>query len=403
MNSWKEDNLGVYIESISETYQFTNEPVVFLNTSDISNGKFLTTELSDPKTLPGQAKKSIRNGDFLFSEIRPKNRRFARVTFDANNYVVSTKLMVLRSKGDIDSVYLEYFLTSNEMLDYLQMIAEDRSGTFPQITFDIISSLKINLPPLPEQKAIAEVLSSLDDKIDLLHRQNKTLEAMAETLFRQWFVEEADESWEEGTLKDEFEILMGQSPPGDSYNEFAEGTPMYQGNKDFGFRFPTNRVFTTEPKRIAKPMDTLISVRAPVGAQNMANEQCCIGRGVASFRHLTNPDFYSYTYFKLRFMLEDIRKFNNEGTVFGSISKSDFQKMETDIPLVSDIEIIQEKIKPIDDKVISNTKQIQTLTNLRDTLLPKLMSGEVRVKSQRDATSVANIEKSEPELRRSDT
>lgn len=279
---------------------------------------------------------------------------------------------------DTERVFPKFLYYQLTLIDYTIL---NVGSAVPSLTVPIINEIDINLPPLPEQKAIAEVLSSLDDKIDLLHRQNQTLEAMAETLFRQWFVEEDNgEDWQIGTLKDEFEILMGQSPPGSSYNKEKRGMPMYQGNKDFGFRFPSNRVFTSEPKRIAIKKDTLISVCTPVGAQNMANEECCIGRGVAAFRHKEFSEFCSYTYFKMRYMLDDIRKFNNEGTVFGSISKSDFEKMETEIPSKSDLEEIQSLLNPIDGKVISNCIQIQTLINLRNTLLPKLMSGEVRVK-----------------------
>ncbi|MGO3685666.1 MAG: restriction endonuclease subunit S, partial [Proteus vulgaris] len=219
----------------------------------------------------------------------------------------------------------------------------------------------------------------LDNKIDLLHRQNKTLEAMAETLFRQWFVEEAQNDWVHGALKDEFAFTMGQSPKGSSFNEEQIGTPMFQGNADFGFRFPKERVYTTEPTRFAQKLDTLISVRAPVGAQNMARSKCCIGRGVAAFRHINNPDWYTYTYFKLRYLMDEIKKFNDEGTVFGSISKSDFEKIEVIIPPVSIIHNYEIMVKPLNDRVITNCFQIEKLENLRDTLLPKLMSGEVRV------------------------
>ena len=114
------------------------------------------------------------------------------------------------------------------------------------------------------------MLNSLDDKIDLLQRQNQTLEALAQTLFRQWFVEEAQDEWKKGVIPDEFDFTMGLSPPGSSYNEDCTGTPMFQGNADFGFRFPSNRVYTTDPRRFADKFDTLVSVRAPVGAQNMA-------------------------------------------------------------------------------------------------------------------------------------
>jgi type I restriction enzyme S subunit len=203
---------------------------------------------------------------------------------------------------------------------------------------------------------------------------------MAETLFRQWFVEEADESWEEGVLPDEFDFLMGQSPKGSSFNEDGIGIPMYQGNADFDFRFPKHRVYTTEAKRVAKKFDTLVSVRAPVGEQNMAFEECCIGRGVARFRYKADSSYYTYTYFKMRSLMNEIKQFNNEGTVFGSISKTDFQNLRITIPPKNLIEKFQRVVKPIDDRVIENTTQIRTLEKLRDTLLPKLMSGEVRVK-----------------------
>lgn len=246
------------------------------------------------------------------------------------------------------------------------------------LTKSMLENLEICLPSLPEQKAIASVLSSLDDKIDLLHRQNKTLEAMAETLFRQWFVEKA-EDWKIGKLGDEFEFTMGQSPMGTSFNEEGIGVPMFQGNADFEFRFPKERIYTTEPTRFAQKFDTLISVRAPVGAQNMAHKKCCIGRGVAAFRYKINSNYYTYTYFKLRSLMEEIKKFNDEGTVFGSISKSDLDALEISIPSSVLITEFEQVAKPINDKIIANCTQIRTLETLRDTLLPKLISGEVRV------------------------
>jgi len=380
MSDWKECKLGEFVNSISDTYRFKpNEQVVFLNTSDIYLGSVLNKELQNSNNLPGQAKKKIKKGDFLFSEIRPANGRYALIDFDADKFVVSTKLMVLRCNAKIDYKYLVLFLTSNYILEHLQMIAEDRSGTFPQITFDHISDIDILLPPLPEQKVIAGVLSSLDDKIDLLHRQNKTLEAMAETLFKPWFIVEADDDWEEGKLSDEFEFVMGASPPGESYNEDGIGIPMYQGNADFEFRFPKRRVFTIDPKRYAEKFDTLISVRAPVGEQNMANERCCIGRGVAAFRYKKSNSFYTYTYFKIKSIMEEIKQFNETGTVFGSISKGDFENFGVNISPEGIIENFQNEVKPIDDKIISNCFQIRTLEKLRDTLLPKLMSGEVKI------------------------
>ena len=295
--------------------------------------------------------------------------------------IISQALLILRP--DIEKItlrFLYYFLTSKHGFNLITQVSHG-SVQINIAARKIVETIPVPTPPLPEQKAIAEVLSSLDDKIDLLHRQNKTLEQMAETLFRQWFVEEAGEDWREGVLPDEFDFLMGQSPKGSTFNEDKIGMPMFQGNADFGFRFPSERVYTTEPKRLAQPLDTLISVRAPVGAQNMAEKECCIGRGVAAFRYKNNHDYYTYTYFKLESLMEEIKKFNDEGTVFGSISKGDFQQMEIVIPPEDLVSEFESEVKPINDKVIKNCGQIRTLESLRDTLLPKLMSGEVRIAS----------------------
>lgn len=278
---------------------------------------------------------------------------------------------------NINIDYLYYVLTSDKYQDYLFNTGAG-SGQ-PNLSPDLILQTEIPWYEYDEQRAIASVLSSLDDKIDLLHRQNKTLEAMAEALFRQWFVEEADEGWEEGKLGDEFHFTMGQSPKGDTFNEIGEGIPMYQGNADFGFRFPTERVYTTDPKRFAEPMDVLISVRAPVGAQNMALNRCCIGRGVSAFRYKKEPKYYTYTFFKLRSLMSEIKQFNNEGTIFGSIGKTDFEALDVTIPPKTLIEKFELNFSPLNNKVIENCKQIISLESLRDTLLPKLMSGEVRV------------------------
>jgi len=325
----------------------------------------------------------FQNGDTLVARITPclENGKIGYVDILKDGEVAfgSTEFIVLREKQGISvSQFIFYFAYWNEFRDLAIQLMTGSSGR-QRVETDVLKNKVFNLPPLPEQRAIADVLSCLDDKIDLLHRQNKTLEAMAEALFRRWFVEEGEEEWEMGKFGDEFDFTMGASPPGESYNEDAMGIPMYQGNADFGFRFPTNRVFTTDPKRFAEKYDTLISVRAPVGAQNMSNEKCCIGRGVAAFRYKNNPSFYTYTYYKLKSLMDEIKQFNETGTVFGSISKNDFESIEITIPKKELIFSFQEKVKNMDDKIYVNTNQIRTLTQLRDTLLPKLMSGEVRV------------------------
>jgi type I restriction enzyme, S subunit len=297
------------------------------------------------------------------------------IAFKATDkFWVNNHAHILRGREPHINDLLIYYFQNLDLHPYITGAVQ------PKLNKANLLSIPIALPKSGrEQEAITAVLSALDDKIDLLHRQNKTLESMAQALFRYWFIDNAN-NWREGVIPDEFDFTMGLSPPGSSYNEDGEGTPMFQGNADFGFRFPENRVYTTDPRRFAEKYDTLISVRAPVGAQNMAFVRCCIGRGVAAFRYKRNSSYYTYTYFKLRSLMDEIKQFNNEGTVFGSIAKRDFMAFEIDIPSDEAVDRFQTKVKPIDDKVIANCDQIRTLEKLRDTLLPKLMSGEVRVR-----------------------
>nr|WP_313093218.1 restriction endonuclease subunit S [Moraxella sp. CTOTU48268] len=393
MSEWTEKRLGEIVEVVNG-YAFKSK--------DFKSFCF-------ENDLPVLKIKNVANGDVNLNEVQyhTNDTKFGKFTAKKNDLLIAltgnhpeaqTQVVGSVSKLKMDIVALinqrvakiiikenladkNFIYYSFKLPEISFKLASKSSGSANQanISKSDIENLVFKIPPLPEQQAIASVLSSLDDKIDLLHRQNKTLEAMAETLFRQWFIEEAKADWEIGKLPDEFTFIMGQSPSGSSFNEEKIGVPMFQGNADFNFRFPTNRVYTTEPKRFAEPLDTLISVRAPVGAQNMAKEKCCIGRGVATFRSKINPDWYTYTYYKLNFLMTEIKKFNDEGTVFGSISKSDFEKIEVIIPDNLTVENFEKVAKPVNDKIISNVNQIQTLENLRDTLLPKLMSGEIRV------------------------
>jgi type I restriction enzyme S subunit len=286
-------------------------------------------------------------------------------------------------KNGVHGKYLYYLLKS------MDLASMNVGSAVPSLTTEVLNKVEISLPDLPTQRQIAQILTSLDDKIELNLQMNQTLEAMAQAIFKEWFVnfnfpgfdgelvDGLPKGWRMGKLGEEFNLIMGQSPPGTSYNEIGEGMVFYQGRTDFGFRFPTNRLYTTEPKRIAKPLDTLVSVRAPVGDINMANEMCCVGRGLSSVRH--KSDAYSFTYYMMKNLEPVFNGFEGEGTVFGSINKTNFESIEIIVPsdeIVSEFEIVA---NPIDDKILENTKQIESLTQIRDTLLPKLMSGNIAV------------------------
>ena len=185
------------------------------------------------------------------------------------------------------------------------------------------------------------------------------------------------EGWEVKALRDCFNLTMGQSPPGRTYNESGEGLPFFQGRTDFGFRYPEKRRFCAEPKRIAESDDTLVSVRAPVGDINMAWEKCCIGRGVAALRHKSGAS--SYTYHSAWAIQQQIQQYEHTGTVFGAINKRQFESLPLVEPPSEVLGAFQSLVAPLDDHIRSNTVESHNLASQRDALLPRLLSGTVRI------------------------
>jgi type I restriction enzyme S subunit len=180
---WRSCTLGDIAKNVSITFDFKRTPeVVFINTGDVLEGDFLHSKRSLYAGLPGQAKKSIRPDDILFSEIRPANKRYAYVDFDSSDYVVSTKFMIIRGSKEIHPRLLYRILTAKETLDEFQVQAESRSGTFPQITFDSISHLPIMLPPIEIQEAFQRAVGKMDAQIKVNKQQSRTLATLRDTL-----------------------------------------------------------------------------------------------------------------------------------------------------------------------------------------------------------------------------
>jgi len=180
---WRACTLGDVAKNVSITFDFKRTPeVVFINTGDVLEGDFLHSKWSPHAGLPGQAKKSIRPDDILFSEIRPANKRYAYVDFDSSNYVVSTKFMIIHGSKEIHPRLLYRILTARETLDEFQVQAESRSGTFPQITFDSISHLPIVLPPIEIQEAFQRAVGKMDAQIKVNKQQSRILATMRDTL-----------------------------------------------------------------------------------------------------------------------------------------------------------------------------------------------------------------------------
>ena len=232
---------------------------------------------------------------------------------------------------------------------------------------------------------------------------NQNLEAMAKQLYDYWFVQfdfpngegkpykssggkmvwneklkrEIPQGWNNGMLIDIANITMGQSPDGSSYNEVGEGMLFYQGSTDFGMRFPSVRQYTTAPSRYAKRGDILMSVRAPVGSINIANNDCCIGRGLSAI----NSKLGSTTH--LYYILNDLRiafeQRNAAGTTFGSITKEDLYSLPIIIPSHEVIRALDKICSPMFDRQMILGEEIDNLIKQRDGLLPLLMNGQVSV------------------------
>lgn len=380
MGNWKELTVGDLCDTISDTYRRNDDEVVLVNTSDVLEGKILNHQAAENKNLKGQFKKTFKKDDILYSEIRPANKRYAYVDFEeTERYIASTKLMVLRPKTDVVLPrFLFAFLSSNHVLAELQHLAETRSGTFPQITFSSeLAPMPIEVPDFETQEKIVGMLASIEGRIQNNNAINENLQEQAQTLYANMFIHNASDQWIEGFLSDVADITMGQSPKGDTYNEDGVGTVFFQGRGEFGFRFPTRRLFTTDPKRMAQSNDVLMSVRAPVGDLNVAYEPCCIGRGLGAIRSKDNhQSFVLYTVFSLR---EKLDMFNGEGTVFGSINRDALNSMPIIIPPKNEMDRFEEIVAPMDAAIRNNYEEICHLEAIRDSLLPRLMSGELDV------------------------
>jgi type I restriction enzyme S subunit len=383
VNNWKETTVKeiAYVNETTVGDGYPHDQIEYIDIASVEKGTINSVQNISLGEAPSRAKRIVRDNDILISTVRPNLEHYAFIKKAKENTVASTGFAVISPKK-VEPRFLYYFLTTKSFTDYLARIADSHTSAYPAFNPDIIENAEILLPSEPEQKAIAHILGTLDDKIELNRRQNKTLEEIARATFKETFIDPTEgglpNKWTVGSLGDEFNITMGQSPPGSTYNEIGGDMPFYQGRSDFGFRFPSRRVYCTEPTRFANAGDTLVSVRAPVGSLNMAEEKCCVGRGVAAVRHKSNSR--SYTYYFMHSIAEEFERFEAEGTVFGSIGKSDFERIDCICPPERVIKNFEVLVFPIDQRIETNERQSRTLAALRDTLLPKLLSGEIRVK-----------------------
>ena len=332
---------------------------------------------------------SLQDGDIVVGMDGSRvGRNRAQVQQSDLPLLIAQRVACIRNNELSHQQYLYYQIFCDRFCDYIKSV---QTGTsIPHVSLKQIGDYEVVLPSLPYQIKVANVLSSLDSKIELNNRINHNLEEQAQALYKSWFVDfepfkdgkfiESElgmipEGWRVGTLSEVSSITMGQSPSGTSFNEAGNGIAFYQGRTEFGFRFPTTRLFTTEPARFAEQFSILLSVRAPVGDINIAKEKCCIGRGLASI----HGKYQSFVFYTVESLKPVMNRFNGEGTVFGSINRKELEGLKIVVPPLT----IQKEFNSItnifDREIYNKSIESVTLCHLRDTLLPKLMSGELKI------------------------
>lgn len=288
----------------------------------------------------------------------------------------------------IDSVskdYIKYVIIDKTFQSYIENFAN--GSTIMNVSLKVIREYAFSLPPIKEQNSIASILNSLDEKIDLLHRQNKTLEQLAETLFRQWFVEEAEESWEEKSLYDVIELIGGGTPKTE-VAEYWDGNIQWLSCGDIAsnhksFLMSSEKAITdiglqNSSTRLLPKFSMAITARGTVGKYCLLSEPMAFSQSNYGIK----PKYegcYFFTYLLVAQCVDELQS-AAYGSVFDTITTNTFKEQKVTLPEIDEIMDFEEKIKPYFQKIYSNQTQIRTLTQTRDTLLPKLMSGEIRVK-----------------------
>ena len=392
MSNWKETELGQIADVQTGPFgsQLKNEqyitggtPVVtveHIKDFRITDFDFPSITNEDKERL---SKYLMKSGDILFTRVGSVDLS-AYVSEKQNGWMFSSRMLRVRPNDEINSRFLSYYFQQKSFRDYILNISV--GATMPSINTEILKGIPISYPPIPEQIAIASVLSSLDNKIGLLHRQNATLEKMAETLFRQWFVEEAKEDWEEISLHDAIELIGGGTPK-TSINEYWDGNIKWLSGGDIASNHK-NFVVNSEKSitelglknssaKLIPKFSTVISARGTVGKYCLLSEPMAYSQ--SNYGILPKyKDCFFFTYLLVAHSVDELQS-AAYGSVFDTITTNTFKGLKITLPDEEDIIRFNESIEPYFSKILTNQTQIRTLTALRDTLLPKLMIGEVRV------------------------
>lgn len=386
MSEWKEYKFSDFVLINPIIKLPSNEQISFVEMKDLEDGKRYCSP-SSTRQNGGGAK--FENQDTLFARITPclENGKICQVqNLKKGIGLGSTEFLVFRGKNKTSDTNFVFYLSRwSEVRSHAEINLVGTSGR-QRVPKDCFNELRLNLPvEISEQTAIASVLSSLDDKIDLLHRQNATLEKMAETLFRQWFVEEAKEEWEDVPLEKLGRIICGKTPSKKVSEYFNGEIPFIKipdmHGKTFVFDSEdslTEEGLNSQQNKTIPPNSICVSCIATVGLVIMNAKTSQTNQQINSI--IPAKDIYRFfLYLKMLSIKDDLLAMASGGTATDNLNTSNFSKIIIQLPNDTELSNFHEVVNPLFEKIKSNQTQIRTLTALRDTLLPKLMSGEVRV------------------------
>lgn len=381
MTGWKEEKLENIFYIVKEVYKPSNEhQYKYVGLSHIEQGTLRLNGWGHSNSVQSN-KYFFKKDDILFGKLRPYFRKVIKAPFDG---VCSTDIWVCRAKKDFDQNFLFYFLANQEFIDTAN--STDEGTRMPRADWNYLKKTTWIIPPLPEQKAIAEVLSSLDDKIDLLTRQNNTLEDLGQAFFRKWFVEDADEKLKKYPLSELMVIQNGFAFRSRDYQDAGKYKIVTIKNVQDGFIDTSGTTFLNQlpvgmPDYVLLTIgDVLISLTGNVGRVGIVVEDnLLLNQRVAKISPY-NPEYLPFLYFYFR--NETTREYLinlAHGTAQANLSPIETLKTEVSFSKTL-IKKYSELFMPMYQKIIKNKQQIIVLQKLRDTLLPKLISGEIRLK-----------------------
>ena len=397
MIKWQQVKLGELYDvhnGLSKSRDAFGTGYPFLSFSEVFNNYFLPNKLEQlvESTQKEQDSYSIHRGDVFITRTSETMDELGMSCVALHDYPNATyngftKRLRPKYPDRVLPEYIGYFLRTP--LFRSKFVAFSTMTTRASLRNEDLLAMQVSLPPIEVQRKIADVLSAYDDLIENNRKQIKLLEEAAQRLYKEWFIDlrfpghedtpvvnGLPDGWEKKKLVEIADIIMGQSPKSEFYNSNHDGLPFHQGVGSYGVRFVIDETYSSSFTRIAEAGDILFSVRAPVGRLNITLNKIAIGRGLAAIKHKNNLQSFLYYMLKEHFFKDDII---GNGSIFASITKDELTNFVLLVPRQDICEKFNTLTKDIDSKVMILDKQIQSIKETRDRLLPKLMTGELEV------------------------